>query len=447
MTIDCLVAEIGSTTTIVNAFDLGPKARFLGRGVARTSVETDVREGLGQAIEDLRLSLGEKILAYDRMVASSSAAGGLRMTVHGLVREMTVKAARQAALNAGANIHLVTAGPLERSDLETIKTIKPNIIVIAGGTDHGEKDIPFENLLKVKDFGIPVIYAGNIANHERIMALNDPGITIVKNVYPRVDDFNIMPLREAIYKTFETHIVHAKGMAHVFEMVDQIIIPTPGAVMDATMLFDEIESGVVTLDVGGATTDVHSVCDARPEYALYLEGEPRAKRTVEGDLGVYVNRLEVLKKSKPEVLARVLEMPDDDILDLARKEPFIPKSEQGLKLIQLLTQTCVHEALDRHTGDLRRVFTTNGIKVIPEGRDLSMVKNILLTGGALLYHPDPEELINAYVRKQTTKLIFDETAVIRRDKDYIMAAIGVLSHVNREAAITLLRETLGLEGS
>lgn len=447
MTIDCLVAEIGSTTTIVNAFDLHPKAHFLGRGVARTSVESDVREGLNQAIDDLKEALGTSSLTYGMMIASSSAAGGLKMTVHGMVREMTVKAARQAALNAGANIHLVTDGLLDQTDLQKIKDIKPNIIVIAGGTDHGEREVPYQNLLAVLDFGIPVIYAGNIANHDRIRMLGHSGITIVANVYPRVDDFNIMPLRQAIYETFEKHIVHARGMAHVFEMVDRIIIPTPGAVMDATMLFDEIEPGVLTLDVGGATTDVHSVCDARPEYALYLEGEPRSKRTVEGDLGVYVNRLEVLGKMRPDVIEAELRMSYDDILDLAKKEPFIPKTEPGLKMVRALTETCVREALDRHTGDLKRVFTTNGLKVIPEGRDLAMVRTVILTGGALLHHKEAEAMIRAYVKRQTTRLVFDETVKIRRDKHYIMASLGVLSHVNQDAAMELLKETLGLEES
>jgi uncharacterized protein (TIGR01319 family) len=444
MTIDCLVAEIGSTTTIVNAFDLS-KPAFLGRGMARTSVETDVREGLSKAIENLRLNLGADRLSYRMMIASSSAAGGLRMTVHGLVKEMTVKAAEQAALNAGANLHLVTAGPLDDHDMAKIRSVRPNIIVVAGGTDHGEKTIPFDNLVKVAALGIPVIYAGNVANHDRIRALSFDHVTIVENVYPRVDDVNILPLRKAIYDTFEHHIVHAPGMAHVFDMVDKVIIPTPGAVMDATALYDSIEPGVVTLDVGGATTDVHSVCDPRPEFQRDMEGEPRAKRTVEGDLGVYVNRMRVLETMSLRQIESMTGLSFEEARVLAQKEPFIPETEDGLRLVRALAGTCVKGALDRHAGDMRRVFTTNGIKVIPEGRDLSMVRTVILTGGALLHHPNAEDVIRDHVLSSPTRLLFDSGVRILRDRHYIMASLGVLSAVDREAAIRLLQDTLRME--
>ena len=120
MKIDVLVAEIGSTTTVVNAFDWIDSGApvFLGQGQAPTSVlEGDVRVGLQGAVEDLRRKLGAEEISYRSMLATSSAAGGLRMTVHGLVYDMTVKAAREAALGAGANLHLATAGILQEEDL------------------------------------------------------------------------------------------------------------------------------------------------------------------------------------------------------------------------------------------------------------------------------------------------------------------------------------------
>ena len=52
-----------------------------------------MRVGLQGAVEDLRRKLGEEEISYRSMLATSSAAGGLRMTVHGLVYDMTVKAA------------------------------------------------------------------------------------------------------------------------------------------------------------------------------------------------------------------------------------------------------------------------------------------------------------------------------------------------------------------
>jgi uncharacterized protein (TIGR01319 family) len=197
MVIDCLVAEIGSTTTVVNAFNLhhGP-VEFIARGMHQTTVETDVTIGLNNAILDLKKNLGVDQLEYKEMFASSSAAGGLKITVHGLVYEMTAKAAKEAALNAGANIHLITANRIEKEHVDKIKEVNPNMIIIAGGTDFGEKDVAFQNLLDVIELNIPIIYTGNISNHERIKKLKKEHVRIVENVYPRVDDFNIIPLRK-----------------------------------------------------------------------------------------------------------------------------------------------------------------------------------------------------------------------------------------------------------
>jgi hypothetical protein len=108
MKVDVLVAEIGSTTTVVNAFNNihTPDPVFLGQGQAPTSVlEGDVRIGLNSAIDQLAHTLGVDRIDYDEMLATSSAAGGLKMTVHGLVHDMTVRAAREAALGAGAILH------------------------------------------------------------------------------------------------------------------------------------------------------------------------------------------------------------------------------------------------------------------------------------------------------------------------------------------------------
>ncbi len=428
MKIDVLVAEIGSTTTIMNAFNLfnGP-LKFLGRGVSRTTVESDVTIGMNLAIEDLKKNLEVDELNYQEMFATSSAAGGLKITVHGLVYEMTAKAAKQAALNAGANVHLITANLIEDEHVSLIKAIKPNIIIIAGGTNYGEKDVAFQNLLKVKDLNIPMIYSGNIANIERIKNLRIKDLTIVDNVYPRVDDFNIMPLRMAIYDLFEKNIIHAKGMHKIASLVKGRIIPTPGAVMDTTILLNEISKNVMTIDVGGATTDIHSVCEPKTIYQKYHDGEPDGKRTVEGDLGVYLNRLLVYHQANKQYFIKNLKITEDEILDLLKNEPFIPLSKKGKELIDLLTETCVKVALDRHIGDLRRVYTTNGMKVIPDGKDTTQVKNIYLTGGACLNHLDIEISIKNYLDDATTKLVPSKNVNIHKDEDYIFASLGVLS--------------------
>lgn len=446
MKVDVLVAEIGSTTTIVNAFNLFQEPLgFLGKGYSRTTVETDVTIGLKKAIENLKINLNVNDIDYQEMFATSSAAGGLKMTVHGLVYEMTAKAAKQAALNAGANIHLVTANLIEDSDIEKIKAIHPNIIVVAGGTDYGEKEVAYQNLLKLKDLNIPMIYSGNIQNHDRIKALNIMHLRIVENVYPRVDDFNILPLRKAIYETFEENIVHAKGMHKINDMINGHIIPTPGSVMETTLLLNDLIKGVMTIDVGGATTDVHSVCEPNQIYQKYHDGEPLFKRTVEGDLGVYINRNLVYAQSRKTKINQAMHMEEESILRILKEASYIPETDQGKQLIDLLTEVCVEKALDRHVGDLKRVFTTNGMKVIPDGKDASQVQAIFLTGGACLYHDRIEPFIRNYLEQSVTKLVPNHHVKIYKDQKYLFSSLGVLSLNYREEVKQMLRDMFNIK--
>ncbi len=453
MKVDVLVAEIGSTTTIVNAFNLFNKEpEFLGRGVHATTVETDVRIGLENAINNLKKDLKVDTLQYDEMFATSSAAGGLRVSVHGLVYEMTVRAAKEAALNAGANIHFVSAGKLKHRDLNQILDIKPNIIIIAGGTDYGETETALYNAKKILELNldVPVIYCGNIENHSEIIELFEKYqksnlLRIVANVYPRVDDLNILPLRKAIYETFEKHIIHAKGMQHIKQMVNESIMPTPGAVMEATMLIHEYIGNVMTIDVGGATTDIHSVCEPSEEYQKFMEGEPISKRTVEGDLGVFINHKNILKLIDSTDLQNKLGCDNEKLDELIKNYKYIPKTSLEHKLVYELTKKCTELALDRHAGDLRRVYSSSGIKIIPEGKDLTMVTQIIYTGGALINLQNTEDIVSNYIIKNTRKLLPNKNVRIHKDHDYIMASIGVLSQKYKDESVRLLKKSLRIE--
>jgi uncharacterized protein (TIGR01319 family) len=452
MKIDVLVAEIGSTTTILNAFNIHGDPVFLGRGVANTTVATDVNEGLLQAMEDLKAHLHVDELTYDEMFATSSAAGGLRVTVHGLVYEMTVRASKEAALNAGANIHLVTAGKIKKRDLERIREIRPNMILVAGGTDYGEYETALHNIEQVlkMDLDIPILYAGNIENHADIREMFEKRdksryLRIVENVYPRVDFLNIRPLRKAIYETFEENIIHAPGMGRIHDLVTGHIMPTPGSVMEATMILRDHLGDLMTIDVGGATTDIHSVAEPSDEFKEYQEGEPLAKRTVEGDLGVFINHKNVISLFPDNTLAIATGIPQPELDELIAQYSYIPTTKPERKLVYELTKKCTHLALDRHVGDLRRVFTSSGQKIIPEGKDLTQVKYILLTGGSLIHLNHTEEIVHEYLSKNPRKLLPNKHVRILRDQDYIMASIGVLSLKYPGVSVRLLRKSLRLE--
>ena len=373
------------------------------------------------------------------------------MTVHGLVYDMTVNAARAAALGAGAIIKHATAGKMSDYDIADVKAIDPNLILLAGGTDYGERETAVENAKKIVKSGLraPVIYAGNIQNRHLIEAIfKDSGVPvyITENVYPKLDLLNIEPARKIIHAVFEEHIIKAAGMEHVRDMVDGNIIPTPGAVMESAQLLYSCLGDLAVIDIGGATTDVHSVTAGSDEIAtIQTTPEPFAKRTVEGDLGLFVNAHNIIEMLGKDKLEKELGLDIDGVM--ADYKP-IPESPEQFKLTQRLCLAAGITSIQRHTGALRYIYTPRGRQTIAEGKDLTKLRYLVATGGALTRLPDRKNIMRRIADcNDSGMMLYPKPSVMSLlyDDHYIMASLGVLSKKYPEAALDLLKQSLGID--
>ncbi len=442
--VDALVAEIGSTTTVVSAFDglrEWPRAtpRLVGQGVAATSVEAgDVTIGLGEARVRLEEACGP--LEPGVTLATSSAAGGLRMTVHGLTHKMTAMAAREAALGAGAVVKYQTAGRLRDRDLRTIEEVAPSLILLAGGVEGGDCDTVLHNAGRLAELQARpiVVYAGNsvvCADAQELLERAGFSVRLTSNVYPAIDELDIVPARAVIHDAFEEHIVHAPGMRRIGEIVDGRILPTPGAVLIAAELLAADVGDLVVVDVGGATTDVHSITDGSPELAaLMTEPQPHTKRTVEGDLGTYV--------SAPHVV-EMLAAQDRPV----RLPPPLPRTPEEVAAALTLTHFAAVTAVQRHAGELTALYTPSGRQTVVRGRDLTACRLLIGTGGALTRLPGGEAVLaDARARDGGgQRLLPPSDARIALDRDYVFACCGaLLSRFAAGAVLALLRASAGL---
>ncbi|MDO8963891.1 MAG: glutamate mutase L [Coriobacteriia bacterium] len=439
--VDALVIEIGSTTTVVTAFDglsggsaEGP--RLLAQGFAPTSVlQGDVGIGVTTARASLEATTGPLEPAVT--LATSSAAGGLRMTVHGLTQKMTATAAREAALGAGGVVEFVTAGRLRDADLRRIDEIAPNLILLAGGVEGGDSDTVLHNaerLARIEARPI-VVYGGNSAVcDEARETLERAGfrVRVTTNVYPGIDELDIVPARAVIHDAFEEHITHAPGMERIGEFVTGRILPTPGAVLIAAELLADALGDLVVVDVGGATTDVHSITDGAPDVqAMCTEPEPYSKRTVEGDLGTFVSARHVA------ALLDERERP-------ANLPPAVPTTPDEIEAAVLLARTAAVTAVRRHAGRLTHLYTPRGRQTVARGRDLTACRLVIGTGGALTRLPGGEEILRS-IRGEGDMLLPPPDAVCALDREYLFAACGALStHFGPDAVVALMRRSTGL---
>lgn len=436
---EVIVADIGSTITKLSAFTGldGDSPRFLAQEFALTTVEDgDVTLGF----ENARKKIEDRFdvdTTGARVMAASSAAGGLRMTVHGLTRSMTLRAAREASLGAGAIVTYTTAGSITRDAIKEIRAIRPNIILLAGGVDYGEQDIVVGNAKALASLGIkvPVIYAGNISVRnevKRTLEASGMNVFVADNVYPQIDELNIDPVRKIIQDVFSKHITTAPGMDKVKAMISGDVIPTPGAVMKSVELLYPVLGDLMAVDVGGATTDVHSVAEGSAKYSkMMVSPEPLAKRTVEGDLGVFINARHIVEAS------------DGTLEEVEIPEP-IPQGQNEKTNIKTLSRWAVDLSVWRHAGEVRAAYGAYGRKEVVEDRDLTAVKTIIGTGGALIRLDFGKELLSTIRQDpRERKLLPPSDARVLIDRNYIMASVGVLSQQYRQAAVTLLLDSLG----
>jgi uncharacterized protein (TIGR01319 family) len=236
-------------------------------------------------------------------------------------------------------------------------------------------------------------------------------------------------------------------MEHIRDIVDGSIMPVPGAVMQAAAALREELGDLVVFDIGGATTDVHSVCSDSPEVEkILLAPEPEAKRTVEGDLGLYVNRVSLLNRSGIDRVAKSLGLTDRQVEEMTAGLGPIPVEEGEYKLVRELTYHAARIALSRHAGVFRDMYGISGKQRYAEGKDLTGIRRIIGTGGALTRLRNGRELIRRALESGDGRALFPRPDTeILIDTQYIMASAGILASKYPQAAVKLLLDSFKTE--
>ena len=456
-----LLIDFGSTYTKLTAVDV-ESATLLGTAAAYTTVQTDINDGLEIGLKQLEEKTGK--VTYEATYACSSAAGGLRMVTSGLVPELTGEAARLASLGAGAKVVGIYSFQLTEDDLEDIQQAKPDIFLLVGGTDGGNTECILHNAQMLASIHptFPIVIAGNrTAARLCQRILEGCEVYVCPNVMPKFGVLNIEPTQKQIREIFLNRIIHAKGLSKAAALLDDIMMPTPAAVLQAMELLSGghgNEAGIgelVAVDVGGATTDVYSVADGMPEHMnTVYKGlpEPYAKRTVEGDIGMRYSLQGILDIAGVERVSQLSGLGKNRVQGLAdylkEHTDAVPNGDPELEQLDYALASCaVEEAVRRHAGTIEETYTMMGQTFVQEGKNLTKVKNIVVTGGSLIHTKDTEQIARqAKYSPMHPESLRPKTADVWVDRTYILAAMGLLASHYPQAALQIMKKELEYHG-
>lgn len=441
-----LLIDFGSTYTKVLAVD--PDAgRVIGTADSYTTVTTDVSIGLADALTKLARQIGTR--EFSERYACSSAAGGLRMIASGLVPSLTSEAAKRAALGAGAKVVKTYAYELTYDDTEEIARLAPDILLLCGGTDGGNRACVEHNARMVAqmDYRCPVVMAGNRAARRACeQALAGREVIAAGNVMAEFGRLNVEPTQAVIRELFLKRIIRAKGLSQAAELISGILMPTPAAVLEALTLLKEDMGELMAVDLGGATTDIYSITaglPTRPNTVLRGLPEPYAKRTVEGDIGMRYSAQGIVDAVGIEALTEAAGRDAQTVrrwLDRIHAEPgVLPAKPEESDVDFALATLAIELGLSRHAGTIEQVYTPMGVAYQQTGKDLTEIRALLLTGGALAHSPRVEQMARrAMAAPDHMCSLMPRDARVFIDRRYILSAMGILSQNHPQLARSIM---------
>jgi uncharacterized protein (TIGR01319 family) len=467
-----IATDCGSTTTKAILIEKNERGeyRLASRGEAPTTVEApveDVTHGVLNAVREIQELRGRQFLTdgpgpqsiirpeqdgvgTDLYISTSSAGGGLQMMVAGVVKNMTAESAARAALGAGAIVMdaiAVNDRRLPHEKIERIRQLRPDMILMAGGTDGGTKKhvIALAELLRAAQprprlgtgFDLPVIYAGNVDVVDEVARLLEGRVSLqfVDNLRPTLEEERLGPARDAIHDLFMEHVMaQAPGYAKLMSWADAPIMPTPGAMgLIIKALADRDKVNVVGVDIGGATTDVFSVFGGV------------FNRTVSANLGMSYSVSNVLAEAGLPDIQRWVPF-DLDAAELRDRignkmirPTTIPQTLDELKIEQAIAREALRLSFVQHkqfavklTGGQRQRSIGDAFAQSDEHSLVDMMTLDLLvgSGGVLSHAPRRAQsmlmMIDAFQVEGVTELAVDSI--------FMMPHLGVLSTIHPAAA-------------
>jgi len=431
-----LAVEVGEINTRAVLFDVVEgRYRFLAVGTARTTAHApfnNIGEGVLRAITDLEQITDRELIGDDQQLiipskldgsgidmfaATISAGPPIKVIAVGLLEDISVASAQRLISSIYAQV-VETLGLNDRKKpeerLDTILRLRPDLVVIAGGTENGATNAVIRLLesvglacsLMAKEQRPEVLFVGNQGlNQEvekRLGSLTN--LYFAPNVRPSLEVEQVSPAQHRMVDIYRSiRALRIPGVSDLNEWAGMGLIPTSNAFGRMIQFLSKVYDpgkGVLGIDVGASATTIASAFDGEIQLGVFPEY----------GLGQGIRGL--LENSHINEIQRwiPLEVSEDYVQDyIFNKQIYpasVPVSAEDLAIEQALARQAIRKALLAAQGGFSKNIGRSGTGMLP------WFEPIVATGSVLNKAPSVGHslltLLDAVQPTSITTLVLDQ---------------------------------------
>jgi hypothetical protein len=456
-----LAIDVGEIHTRAVLFDVVEgKYRFLAFGSAQTTAAApykNIGEGIRKALDQLEEITGRKMVGMDdrlvmperqdgsgvdTFVATMSAGPPMKVLGVGLLEDVSVESVKRLTTTTPARV-VETLSLNDRrkpeARLDTILATRPDVIIIAGGTEEGAT---YSVLRLVEAVGLAcsmipkerrpdVLYAGNgdLVDEVKAKLKAVTNLYIAPNLQPDLDVEQIAPARTRLAEIFRS--VRGRQIQGVKELdvwAGKRLTPTPTAfgriIQFLSKVYDPTK-GVLGVDVGASATTVAAAFAGDLTLGVFPQ------------LGLGRNLPDLLKSVSISQIARWLpvEVSEDYLVDYIYNKSIypgsIPVTPEDLAIELAVTRQVIRSGLAMTVANIPKNVRR------PGETQWQMFEPILAAGSVLTQAPSPGHslltLLDALQPVGVTTMVLDQSN--------LTAPLGAVARLNPVLVVQVLESS------
>ena len=431
-----LAVDVGEISTRAMLFDVvNGQYRFLAVGNAPTTAVApnfDVGEGVRLAIDRLQEVTGRHLIgADDRIIMPSQGDGSgvdtiaatlstgppIRVVAVGLLDDVSLESAQNLAATTYARVVAnlsLNDGRKPEGRVDTILRARPDVIIVAGGTDGGASQSVLRLVESVGQACLvfpegerpDVLFAGNQSLVDNVKSSLDPvtSLHIAPNIRPTLEVEQLEPARLYMGEMFRS--IRARQVPGVHELdvwASGRLSPTASAFGRAIHFLSKVydpSKGVLGVDVGASATTVAAAFS--DDLLLGVFPQFGLGKGLPGLLNI--RKLAGIKRWLS------IDISDDYIRDYVYNKSLYPASlpvtQDDLEIEQALVREVIRAAVTKIAKQYPKNISRARIDLLP------WFEPIVATGSALINAPSMAQcmlmLLDALQPAGVTTMVLDQ---------------------------------------